>query len=63
VQIRWRRYAIVACAVVAMLLPGVDPVTMVLEMLPLVALYELSIVLAAAFGRPRATADLPALSA
>lgn len=42
-----RRYAIVAIAVVAALLPGVDPVTTVLEMVPMLALYELSIVLAA----------------
>jgi sec-independent protein translocase protein TatC len=47
----WRRYAIVVNAVIAMALPGVDPVTMLFEMLPLVALYEISIVLAAAFGR------------
>jgi sec-independent protein translocase protein TatC len=59
----WRRYAIVGCAVVAMLLPGVDPVTMVLEMLPLVALYEVSIVLAALFGKPRSVPDPQALSA
>lgn len=49
---RNRRYAIVAIAVAAMLLPGVDPVTMLLEMAPLIALYELSILLAALFGRP-----------
>lgn len=47
-----RRYAIVASAVIAMLLPGVDPVTMIIEMAPLVVLYELSILLAVAFGRP-----------
>jgi sec-independent protein translocase protein TatC len=40
-----RRYAIVALAILAALLPGTDPVTTVLEMIPLVALYELSIVL------------------
>jgi len=51
---RNRRYAILACAVVAAALPGVDPVSMLLEMVPLVALYELSILLAAAFGRPSA---------
>jgi sec-independent protein translocase protein TatC len=49
---RNRRYAIVVIAVLAMLLPGVDPVTMLISMLPLIALYELSILLAAAFGRP-----------
>ena len=45
-----RRYAILVCAIVAAALPGVDPVSMLLEMLPLVVLYELSILLAAAFG-------------
>jgi sec-independent protein translocase protein TatC len=39
------RYAIVIIAVVAALLPGVDPVTTLLEMLPLLALYLLSILL------------------
>jgi sec-independent protein translocase protein TatC len=39
------RYAIVIIAIVAALLPGVDPVTTVLEMLPLLALYLLSILL------------------
>jgi len=46
-----RRYAIAICALVAAVLPGVDPVSMVIEMIPLVALYELSIVIAAAFAR------------
>ncbi|HEX2415560.1 MAG TPA: twin-arginine translocase subunit TatC [Thermoleophilaceae bacterium] len=40
---RSRRYAIVGIAVLAALLPTLDPVTLVLEMLPLMALYELSI--------------------
>jgi sec-independent protein translocase protein TatC len=47
-----RRYAYLACAVVAAALPGVDPVTMLLETAPLIALYEFSIVLARAFGQP-----------
>ena len=47
-----RRYAILGMAVLAMLLPTVDPITMLIEMVPLVVLYELSIVLAVAFGRP-----------
>jgi len=47
-----RRYAILVSAVVAAALPGVDPVSMLLEMVPLVVLYELSILLAKAFGRP-----------
>ena len=49
---RVRRYAIVVIAVVAMALPGTDPITMLLEMAPLIALYEVSIVLAAILGRP-----------
>lgn len=47
-----RRYAVLAIAVVAMLLPGTDPITMLIMMLPLLALYEVSILLARAFGRP-----------
>jgi len=47
-----RRYAILVIAVVAALLPTIDPLTLVLEMLPMIALYELSIVLARSFGRP-----------
>jgi sec-independent protein translocase protein TatC len=47
--VKVRRYAWVGCAVVAMLLPGVDPVSMLIEMAPLVVLYELSIVLARIF--------------
>jgi sec-independent protein translocase protein TatC len=49
-----RRYAILICAIVAALLPTIDPVTMILETIPLVVLYELSILLASAFGRPSA---------
>ncbi|MDX6626994.1 MAG: sec-independent protein translocase protein TatC [Solirubrobacterales bacterium] len=47
-----RRYAYLACAVIAAALPGVDPVSMLLETAPLIALYELSIVLARVFGQP-----------
>ena len=39
------RYAIVAIAIVAALLPGVDPVTTVILMVPLLLLYGLSILL------------------
>jgi sec-independent protein translocase protein TatC len=49
-----RRYAIVIIAVLAALLPTIDPVTLILEMVPLLLLYELSVWLAAAFGRPPA---------
>jgi sec-independent protein translocase protein TatC len=52
-----RRYAILLIAVVAAALPGVDPVTMLIEMVPLLVLFELSILLAAAFGRPSAEAE------
>jgi sec-independent protein translocase protein TatC len=53
---RNRRYAYLGCAVVAAALPGVDPVSMLIEMVPLVLLYELSILLAVFFGRPSADA-------
>jgi sec-independent protein translocase protein TatC len=46
-----RRYAILVIAVLAMLLPGTDPITMLLSMLPLVVLYEGSILLAALLDR------------
>jgi sec-independent protein translocase protein TatC len=46
-----RRYAILVIAVVAMLLPGTDPITMLLSMAPLVVLFELSILLARFLGR------------
>ncbi|MEX0993097.1 MAG: twin-arginine translocase subunit TatC [Solirubrobacterales bacterium] len=46
----WRRYAILAIAILAALLPTVDPVSMIIEMVPLLVLYELSIVLASMFG-------------
>src|ERR671936_1921356 len=46
-----RRYAILVIAVIAMLLPGVDPVTMLLLMAPLVVLFEGSILLAALVDR------------
>ena len=45
-----RRYAYLGCAVLAAALPGVDPVSMLLETAPLIVLYELSIVLARVFG-------------
>jgi sec-independent protein translocase protein TatC len=40
-----RRYAFLACAVIAMVLPGQDPVTMTLMMVPMYVLYEASILL------------------
>jgi sec-independent protein translocase protein TatC len=47
-----RRYALLVIAILAMLLPGTDPVTMVISMAPLYALFELSLLLARRFGRP-----------
>lgn len=52
-----RRYAYLGCTVLAALLPGVDPVTMILEVIPLVVLYEASIVLASVFGHGSPIAD------
>jgi sec-independent protein translocase protein TatC len=52
-----RRYAILVCAVLAMLLPGTDPVTMLISMAPLVVLFELSLVLTRWLGRPRQAED------
>src|SRR4051794_23208486 len=54
---RNRRYAVVILEVVAMLLPGTDPVSMLVEFIPLLALYELSILLAAVLGRPKVAPD------
>jgi sec-independent protein translocase protein TatC len=45
-----RRYAVLACAVVAALLPG-DAITLVLETVPLYVLYEASILVASFVGR------------
>jgi sec-independent protein translocase protein TatC len=47
-----RKYAVVILAIVAMLLPGTDPVSMLLELVPLLLLYEGSVILARMFGRP-----------
>ena len=52
-----RRYAIVAIAVLAALLPTLDPLTLILEMIPMLLLYEGSIVLASALGSPAAEAS------
>ena len=54
---RNRRYAIVVIAVLAMLLPGTDPITMLILMGPLVLLFELSILLASVFAPRPALAD------
>jgi sec-independent protein translocase protein TatC len=46
-----RRYAILVIAVLAMLMPGQDPVTMLLMMAPLIVLFEGSILLASLLDR------------
>jgi sec-independent protein translocase protein TatC len=53
-----RRYAYLAIAVLAAALPGVDPVSMLIEMVPLLVLFELSILIARAFGTPKAAAGV-----
>jgi sec-independent protein translocase protein TatC len=57
VSVEWfsrnRRYAYLVIAIVAAALPGVDPVSMLLEMVPLLILFELSILIARVFGRPK----------
>jgi len=49
---RNRPYALVACAIIAALLPG-DAITLALETVPLYVLYETSILVAAFLGRSR----------
>jgi sec-independent protein translocase protein TatC len=53
-----RRYAYLAIAILAAALPGVDPITMLIEMVPLLVLYELSILLARVLGRPGPSGEL-----
>ena len=57
-----RRYAILVIAVVAMLLPGQDPVTMLSLMLPLYVLFEGSILLASLLDRRAARREAAAES-
>jgi sec-independent protein translocase protein TatC len=52
-----RRYAFLGIAVLAMFLPGTDPISMGLAMLPLLVLYEASILLAALLQRRAAARD------
>jgi sec-independent protein translocase protein TatC len=56
---RNRRYAVLVIAILAALLPTIDPVTLLLEMVPLILLYELSILVAQAFGRPSSELSEP----
>src|SRR3954454_675280 len=57
-----RRYAYLILLIVAMLLPGTDPVTMLIEAVPLILLFEASILLARAFGRPPDEAAEPEIA-
>jgi len=56
---RNRRYAYLVLAIVAMLLPGTDPVTMLIELAPLLGLFELSLILGRLFGTPAKPEVLP----
>ena len=66
-----RRYAVLIIAVAAMLLPGTDPVTMILSMAPLYILFEFSLVMARSARRtaaglepmPRTTTRTPGSAA
>jgi Tat protein translocase TatC len=55
---RNRRYAYLAIAVLAAALPGIDPISMLIEMVPLLVLFELSILIARAFGTPKAAGGM-----
>jgi len=48
-----RRYAILVISIVAALLPTIDPVTLLLEMIPLILLYEGSIWLSVLLVKPQ----------
>lgn len=52
-----RKYAVLIIAILAASLPGVDPITMLIEMVPLLLLYELSILLARGIGQPKGEAE------
>jgi sec-independent protein translocase protein TatC len=60
---RGRRYAALVIVVLAAMLPTIDPLSLILESIPMYLLYELSILLASAWGQPLgegATDDLEA---
>jgi sec-independent protein translocase protein TatC len=52
-----RRYALLVIAVLAMLLPGTDPITMLISMLPLILLFEFSLIVARVANRRRDAAE------
>jgi len=54
----YRRYAIVATAVLAMVLPGTDPVSMIIEFVILYALFEISLLGASLMDRGKEKALL-----
>jgi sec-independent protein translocase protein TatC len=54
-----RRYAYLILAIVAMILPGTDPVTMLIELAPLLLLFEFSLILARLVGTPAERAPAP----
>ena len=54
-----RRYAYLVLVVIAMLLPGTDPVTMLIEATPLVLLFEFSLILARLMGTPAERRSTP----
>ena len=54
-----RRHAVLVIAIAAMLLPGTDPVTMLISMAPLYALFEASLLLSRRFGRPPESVPVP----
>ena len=60
---RSRRYSILVIAIIAMLLPGQDPVTMLSLMLPLYLLFEGSILLASLLDRRASRRETDELSA
>src|SRR3954447_11134874 len=49
---RGRRYAALVIVVLAAMLPTIDPLSLILEAIPMYLLYELSILLASAWGQP-----------
>jgi sec-independent protein translocase protein TatC len=53
-------YAIVVIAVIAMLLPGTDPVSMLVAMVPLLVLFEASILISSVLDRRKARAEAEA---
>lgn len=55
-----RRYAILGIAVLAMLLPGTDPITMLLSMAPLIVLFEGSLILARILAPKESPGESPA---